>query len=186
MWTLCCNLSLGLMTKARACKGVGQEWSSGVTFHAPRNVGKCEGMNPTFPSEPPLCVTTPLLEECEDETHTSKMGTCKSIGTFETSEFNYRGQNTSPWGVIYIIEKLSNRRCRKWACMSHLKICSTSYGKKKGRKSNYQFDSQPLKVGNRPDLDTCRWNATHRWKALDEKYKFASDLTPIEGLNKNL
>jgi hypothetical protein len=33
-----------------------------------------------------------------------------------------------------------------------LDICSTSYGKKKGRKSNCQFDSRPLKVGNRPDL----------------------------------
>jgi len=35
--------------------------------------------------------------------------------------------------------------------MNHLDICSTSYGKKKGRESNWQFDSRPLKVGNRPD-----------------------------------
>jgi hypothetical protein len=41
----CRNPSLEFMTKARACKGVGQEGSSGVTFHAPRSVGKCEGMN---------------------------------------------------------------------------------------------------------------------------------------------
>jgi len=39
--------------------------------------------------------------------------------------------------------------------MSHLDICNTSYGKKKGRESNWQFDSQPLKVGNRPDLGAC-------------------------------
>jgi hypothetical protein len=31
--------------------------------------------------------------------------------------------------------------------MSHLDICSTRYRKKKGRESNWQFDSQPLKVG---------------------------------------
>ncbi len=31
----CCNLNLGLVTKARACKGVGQEWSPGITFHIP-------------------------------------------------------------------------------------------------------------------------------------------------------
>jgi hypothetical protein len=49
----CRNPSLGLMTKARACKGVGQEWSLGVTFHAPRNVGKCEGMNPHTPKLAP-------------------------------------------------------------------------------------------------------------------------------------
>jgi hypothetical protein len=42
----CHNPSLGLMTKARACKVAGQEESSGITPHAPGNVGKCEGMNP--------------------------------------------------------------------------------------------------------------------------------------------
>ncbi len=42
----CHNPSLRLMTKARACKGVNQEGSLGVTSHAPGSVGKCEGMNP--------------------------------------------------------------------------------------------------------------------------------------------
>jgi hypothetical protein len=64
--------------------------------------------------------------------------------------------------------------------------CSTSYGKKKGQESNWQFDSRPLKVGNQLDSDVCRWNATHHWKALKESYKFASNLIPIEGLNKEL
>ncbi len=41
----CSNPNLGLMTKARACKGASQEWSLKVTFHAPRSVEKCEGMN---------------------------------------------------------------------------------------------------------------------------------------------
>jgi hypothetical protein len=31
------------------------------------------------------------------------------------------------------------------ACMTHLDIYSTSYGKKKGWESNWQFDSQPQK-----------------------------------------
>jgi hypothetical protein len=35
-------------------------------------------------------------------------------------------------------------------------------------------------------LRQCRWRATHCWKALKESYKFASDLIPIGGLNKNL
>jgi len=73
----------------------------------------------------------------------------------------------------------------KWACMGHLDICNTSYGKKKGRES-WQFDSRPLKVGNRPDLDACRWSTTHHWKALEESYKFSSDLIPIRGLSKEL
>jgi len=42
----CRNLSLGLATKARAYKGVGQEGSSRVTSHALRSVGELEGMNP--------------------------------------------------------------------------------------------------------------------------------------------
>jgi hypothetical protein len=90
------------------------------------------------------------------------------------------------WGVLYIIEKLSKCRCRKWACMSHLDICSTSYGKKKGQESNWQFDSRPLKVGNRPDPGVCRWSATHCRKALKEGYKFALDLIPFGGLSKEL
>jgi len=49
-----------------------------------------------------------------------------------------------------------------------------------------QFDSQPQKVGNRPDPGVCRWSATHRWKALKESYKFALDLIPIRGLIREL
>jgi hypothetical protein len=45
----CHNPSLGLATKARACKGAGQEGGSGVTSHAPRSVGECEGMHPQTP-----------------------------------------------------------------------------------------------------------------------------------------
>jgi hypothetical protein len=70
--------------------------------------------------------------------------------------------------------------------MNHLDICSTSYDKKKGRESNWQFDSRPLKVRNRPDSDGYRWSATNRWKVLDENYKFALNLIPIRGLRKEL
>ncbi len=128
----------------------------------------------------------PTLRECEDETHTPEMGTWESFGTSEISEFDYRGKNTLHWGILYIIEKLSKCRCRKWARMSHLDICSTSYGKKKGWESNWQFDSRPLKVGNRPDPDACRGSSTHHQKALNKSYNSASDLVPIRGLSKEL
>jgi hypothetical protein len=65
-------------------------------------------------------------------------------------------------------------------------ICSTSYAKKKGRESNWQFDSRPLKVENWPNLGVCRWSATHCWKAFNEGYKFALYLIPIRGLSKKL
>jgi hypothetical protein len=132
-------------------------------------------------------VATPLLEECEDDDiHTPEMGTWESFGTPENSEFDYRGQNTSPWGFLHTIGKLLKCRCRKWPSMSHLDICSISYGKKKGWESNWQFDSRPLKVKNRPDPGVCRWRVTHRWKVLNENYKFALNLIPIRGLSKEL
>jgi hypothetical protein len=46
-------------------------------------------------------------------------------------------------------------RCLKWVCIAHLDIWNISYGQKKGRKSNWQFDSWPLKVRNRPDSLPC-------------------------------
>jgi hypothetical protein len=44
------------------------------------------------------------------------------------------------------------------------------------------FDFRPLKVGNRPEILSCRRRATYRWKALDESYNFALDRTSIRGL----
>jgi hypothetical protein len=90
------------------------------------------------------------------------------------------------WKVLYIIGKTLELRCPKWACITHLDIFNTSYGQKKGQESNWQFDSQPLKVGNRPDSLACRWHTTYHWKALDKSYNFASDLISIGGLHVKL
>jgi hypothetical protein len=51
---ICCNPNLGLTTKARACKGAGQEGSSGVTSYVPGSVGECEGMNTHTPKWAPI------------------------------------------------------------------------------------------------------------------------------------
>ncbi len=75
---------------------------------------------------------------------------------------------------LYIIEKLLEHRCLKWARIVHLGIWNTSYGQKKGWESNCQFDSWPEKVGNRSDLLSCKQRATCRWKVLDKTYNFAS------------
>jgi hypothetical protein len=114
------------------------------------------------------------------------MGLGNPFGTLESLELHFRGQNTSPWGVLYIVEKVLKRTCRKWPRICHSDIWSTSYVRKKGRESNCQFDSRPLKVRNRPDPSACRQSATRRWKALQESYKFALDLIPIVGLSKEL
>ncbi len=131
-------------------------------------------------------VVTPLWGKCEDETHTPKSGNLESSGTLITSELDCKVQNTLPWGVLYTVGKALKCKCRKWPRMSHSDIYTISYGQKKVRESNWQFDSRPLKIGNRPDPSVCRWSATHRWKALEERYKFALNLIPIQGLNREL
>jgi hypothetical protein len=110
----------------------------------------------------------------------------ESQWTPKSSESNCTSQNPLDWRVIYIIEKLLKLRCLKWARMTHLDTLNTSYGQKKGRESNWQFDSWPLKVRNRPDFLTYRWRATYCWKAIDEGYNFASDLISIIGLHTKL
>jgi hypothetical protein len=106
----------------------------------------------------------------------------ESWWTSETLESDCRGQTSISYGVLYIIGKLLKLRCLKWARIAHLDISNTSYGQKKGRESNCQFDSRPLKVGNRPDLLRCRGRATYRLKALDESHNFALDCIVIRGL----
>jgi hypothetical protein len=76
--------------------------------------------------------------------------------------------------------------CLKWALMTHLDIWNTSYGQKKGRESNWQFDSRALKVENQPNFLMCKRRATYRWKALNEGYNFALDLIAIRGFHAKL
>jgi hypothetical protein len=90
------------------------------------------------------------------------------------------------WKVPYIIKNLFKRRCLKWAHMTHLDNSNTSYGQKKGRESNWQFDSWPLKVKNHPDFLLCRWCATYLWKALDKGYNFTLGLISIGGMHAKL
>jgi len=106
----------------------------------------------------------------------------ESRWTPKTSESNCTGQTSMSYGILYIIGKLLEHKCLKWACIAHFNIWNTSYGQKKGRESNYQFDSRPQKVRNRPDLLSCRGRATYRWKFLNESYNFALDRIAIQGL----
>jgi hypothetical protein len=70
--------------------------------------------------------------------------------------------------------------------MTHLEFEIQVLAKRKGRESNWQFDSQPLKVKNRPDFLKCRWRATHCWKAFDKGYDFPLNLITIGGLHAKL
>jgi hypothetical protein len=110
----------------------------------------------------------------------------ESPGTPECLEFDRKAQNTSYWGLLGVIEKVLERRYRKWPRIGHLDICSPSYGQKKGQESNWQFDSRPLKVGNQPLSDLRIESAVRRWKDLDKGYKFGSDLVAIKLCSREL
>ncbi len=104
----------------------------------------------------------------------------------ECSEFDSKGQNTLHWGVLGVIGNFLKRRYRKWPSIGHLDICSPSYGQKKGRESNWQFDSRSLKVGNRPLPDVRFGSVTRCWKDLDEGYNFGLDLVVIQLCSQEL
>jgi hypothetical protein len=133
-----------------------------------------------------IYVATPLWGKCEVATHTPENGSLESPRTLESSEDDCRSQNTFHWVVIYTVWKVLKCRCPKWSRMSHLDICSPSYGQKKRRESNWQFDSRPLKVRNRPVPDVRWGSAIRRWKALDESYNIGLDLIPIGGWGEKL
>jgi hypothetical protein len=131
-------------------------------------------------------VATPLWAKYEGEAHTPKSWNLESSGTPKNSNLELKGQNTSHWGVRDVIGKVLKCRCLNWSCIGHLDICSPSYGQKKGRESTWQFDSRPLKAGNRPLPDVCRGSATLRWKDLKESYNFLTNLIPIRARGEKL
>ncbi len=127
------------------------------------------------------------MAKCGGEAqHLEKCWELESFGTLECSELDSKAQNTSPWGVLGVIGKVSKCTCPKWPRIAHLDICSPSYGQKKGRESNWQFDSRPLKVRNQPVADVRSESATRRWKALFEGYKIGLDLVAIRGRGEEL
>jgi len=107
------------------------------------------------------CCNPTLRQVWGWNSHSQKweLGVLQDSKTPVILELNCRGQNTSPWDVLYTVGKALKCKCRKWPRMSHLDICSTSYSRKKGRE--WQFDSQPQKVKNQHNPGVCRWIATH-------------------------
>jgi hypothetical protein len=146
---------------------MGQERDLGVTSHAPGSAKNVREWTFTLTSELPCWE----LESRKDS---------------RIFKARLQGSNSSPWSVLYIIGKLLKCKCLKCACITHLDISNTCNGQKKGRESNWQFDSRPLKVGNRPYFLACKQRATYRWKALENSYNFALDLVAIGGLHKKL
>jgi hypothetical protein len=131
-------------------------------------------------------VATLLWAKWEDETPTPKVGDLEYFRTPECLGFDNKAQNTLHWGVLGVIEKVLKRRYRKWPRIGHLDICNPSYGQKKRRESNWQFDSRRLKVKNQPLPDLQIESAIRRWKDLDKGYKFGLDLIAIGPCSREL
>jgi hypothetical protein len=85
----------------------------GVTSHAPGSAKSVREWTFTLPSEFPCWELESQMES-------------------ESSEHDYRGQNSSPWNVLYSIGKLLKCKCLKWARIAHLDIWNTSYGQNSG------------------------------------------------------
>jgi hypothetical protein len=127
-------------------------------------------------------VATLVWAKCGGETQHSQSW---ELGVLRDSRM-FRVRQQGPKHLALGCSWVLKSRYRKWPRIGHLDICSPSYGQKKGRESNWQFDSRPLKVGNRlaPDV---RWgSATRRWKDLDEGYNIGLDLVPIRGWGEEL
>jgi hypothetical protein len=161
------TLVLGSLPRQGGCKVTGQKGDPRVTSHAFESVKSVREGTLTLPNELPLW-------EME------------SRSTPKFLEHNFRGQNPSVGKILYIIGKILRRKCLKWAHITHLNIWNTNSDQKKGRESNWQFDSQSLKVKNWPDFLACRQHATYCWNVIDEGYNFALDLIPIKGLHAKL
>jgi len=115
-----------------------------------------------------------------------KVGGWESFGTPECSELNSKGKNTLHWGVLSVIEKVLKRRYRKCPRIGYSDICSPSYGQKKGRESNWQFDSRSLKVGKstsfRRPIWACDMALERSWRGLQLWFRTRRDPTLHSGV----
>jgi hypothetical protein len=131
---------------------------SHISCHNPISA-KCGGWSPT-------------LGKSED---------LESSGTPECSELDNKAQNTLHWGVIGVIGKVLKHRYRKWPRIGHSDICSPSYGQKKGRESNWQFDFRPLKSRESTSswrrLEECDTALESSWQELQLWFRICPDLS---------
>jgi hypothetical protein len=129
----------------------------------------------------------PTLAKCGGEAqHLEKLGIWSPLGLPNVQSSTARGKTPRIRVFLVSLEKVLKHRYRKCPRIGNSDICSPSYGQKKGRESNWQFDSRPLKVGNRclPNIRSKR--ATWRWKDLDEGYNFGLDLVAIQVCSREL
>ncbi len=90
---------------------------------------------------------------------------------------------SEPWLERWTSTKLSPHdtiknflkcRCLKCTCIVHLDLIWMSYDKKKGRKSNYKFDSRPPILWKQGSNEVWLERAIHHWKDILKGYNILS------------
>ncbi len=155
----CHNSNFRFTTKVRAWKGVDQKCNPGVR----KNVREWAH---TLPSGLPFWEL-------------------KSLWNPKSSKSNLKSQNSWIEEFLIPLEIFLRLRYLKWALMIHLNPYNTSYGQKKGRESKCQFDSQPLKVNNHPELHACKKHAIYLWKDLIRVIVFLETSLQFEVCTRN-
>jgi hypothetical protein len=67
---------------------------------------------------------------------TPTLGIC--AGVMNVQSLGWKGKQAPNWA-----KKVLKRRCLKWPHIVHLYLICMSYDQKKGRESNWEFDSRP-------------------------------------------
>jgi hypothetical protein len=98
----------------------------------------------------------------------------ESQWTPESSEGDCKNQNSLNWKVFYIIAKLLEYKCLKWAHMTHLGTKTQVVAKRKAGSQIVNLNSQLpsvspeiTKIENHIDSLACKWHATYYWKTFD-------------------
>jgi hypothetical protein len=163
----CHNFSLGLTIEARACKGAGYEWNPRVTFHVPRSARECEGMSPHTPKWTPTLGVKVLMDSWI------------FIGKLQGSKFSKLRSSLYNWKAL----EMQMSKMGSYDPFGHLKH---KLWPKEGPGIKLAIWLLTTKSWKSPRFTYLKVVRHIHWKALDEGYNFALDLTSIKGLHTKL
>jgi hypothetical protein len=89
-----------------------------------------------------------------------------SCGSCECLEPWLKRQTSAKLGYQGTIKHVLKHRCLKWPCIVHLNLICMSYDQKKGRESNWEFDSRPQIPGKKGPNEVWLRRAIHHCKGL--------------------
>jgi len=85
-------------------------------------------------------------------------------GSCECLKLWLERQTSTKLGPQETMRKVMKRKCLWWPHIVHLNLICMSYNQKKGRKSNWEFDSQPRIPWKQRSNEVRLGHALHCWK----------------------